>query len=229
MDLRARLAVHFPAYALEVRTPRLTLRYPNDEDLLTLVDIVADGVHDPDFMPFSVPWTRAESPHRERNTLLYFWRQRALQLSDAWQLPLVVVVDGEVVGTQALFAKSWGVARTFETGSWIGQRFHGQGIGTEMRAAALHLGFAGLDAARAVTDAWHDNGASLGVTRKMGYRPNGDALEDRDGQAVPLLAFALDRADWEGNRRNDIVLIGADAVRDSLGSERPVGPPPPTS
>ncbi len=43
--------------------------------------------------------------------------------------------------------------RTFDTGSWVGRRFQGRGTGTEMRAAALHLMFAGLGAREATTSA----------------------------------------------------------------------------
>ena len=44
-----------------------------------------------------------------------------------------------------------------------------------MRIATLHLGFLGLDALEASTGAFEDNLASLGVTRKLGYEPNGIA------------------------------------------------------
>ncbi len=41
-----------------------------------------------------------------------------------------------------------------------------------MRAAVLHLAFAGLEAEYADSDAFTDNAASLGVSRKLGYRPS---------------------------------------------------------
>lgn len=45
----------------------------------------------------------------------------------------------------------------------------GRGLGKEIRQAALHLIFAGFDADLAVTRAWHDNAASLAVTRSLPY------------------------------------------------------------
>ena len=76
MSTRARLAEHFPVFALEVRTPRLTLRFPDDDDLVDLAELGARGVHADDTMPFQIPWTRVEPPFQQRNTLQYFWMQR---------------------------------------------------------------------------------------------------------------------------------------------------------
>jgi RimJ/RimL family protein N-acetyltransferase len=221
MDLRQRLAEHLPMFALEVRTPRLVLRYPDDADALALAELAAEGVHDPDSQPFQVLWTKVDPPHQQRNTLSWFWDQRATAQRDDWQFPLAAVVDGEVVGVQGVGARSWSVLREVGTGSWLGMAFQGQGIGTEMRAAALHLAFAGFGAARATTGAWEDNPSSLTVTRRLGYRPNGVFREVRDGEAVPMHRFALDRTDWEPASRDDIELVGAQAVAELFGTERP--------
>jgi RimJ/RimL family protein N-acetyltransferase len=223
MELRQRLAQHLPVFALEVRTPRLVLRYPDDEDALALAELGAEGVHEPTTMPFSIPWTAVPPPHQQRNTLGFLWDQRSTAQRDDWHLPLATVVDGEVVGTQGLLAASWSVLRQVETGSWLGRAHQGQGIGTEMRAAALHLAFAGFGAVRATTGAWEDNAASLAVTRHLGYRPNGDQRAVRDGEAVVMRGFAMDRAEWEPMRRDDIELVGAEAVAELFGTERPPG------
>jgi hypothetical protein len=42
-----------------------------------------------------------------------------------------------------------------------------------MRAAVLHLAFAGLGAAEAVSGAFDDNAPSLGVSEKLGYESDG--------------------------------------------------------
>ena len=67
-----------------------------------------------------------------------------------WALQFVAVADGRVIGTQALDGRDFAVLREVGTGSWLGREFHGQGYGTEMRAAVLHLAFDGL--ARGVRD-----------------------------------------------------------------------------
>ena len=51
--------------------------------------------------------------------------------------------------------------REVPTGSWLGRRYHGQGISTRMRAAVLHLAVEGLGAQPAVTAAYADHTASL--------------------------------------------------------------------
>ena len=111
--------------------------------------------------------------------------------------------------------------RTFETGSWLGTRFQGRGVGKEMRAAALHLGFAGFGADNATTAAYADNPSSLGVTRALGYRDNGHDRHDRGGEAVLLHRFEMTRADWEARRRDDIDVVGAAAVSALFGTEKP--------
>jgi RimJ/RimL family protein N-acetyltransferase len=42
-----------------------------------------------------------------------------------------------------------------------------------MRAAALHLAFAGLGAREATSEAFADNRASNRVSQTLGYEPNG--------------------------------------------------------
>src|SRR5205823_2524831 len=96
--------------------------------------------------------------------------------------------------------------RTFETGSWLGRDFQGQGIGKEMRAAVLHFGFAGLGATRAISGAFEDNPQSIGVSRAVGYADNGDQIVVRRGERARQLRFKMERADWERRRRDDIVI-----------------------
>ncbi len=223
MTTRHRLAVHFPAFALEVRTPRLTLRFPDDDDLADLAELGALGVHADDAMPFTVPWTRVPPPYQQRNTLQYFWTQRATLQADAWNLPLVTVVDDRIVGSQGVFTTEWKVSRTVETGSWLGREFQGQGIGKEMRLTILHLAFDGFGAERATTFAYEDNPASLAVTRALGYRPNGQDRVARGDRPVLLHRFVMDRADFAALRRPDIEVIGAAAVAAVFGTEQVPG------
>src|SRR5215207_3371741 len=132
-------ATIWPFAALRIATPRLELRYPDDDDLVALAHLAAEGIHDPASMPFYVPWTRAESPELERNALQHSWGRRASLARDDWSLPFAVCVDGDAVGVQDIFAKQFAVRRTVETGSWLALRVQGGGIGTEMRAALLHF------------------------------------------------------------------------------------------
>ncbi|MGH9185858.1 MAG: GNAT family N-acetyltransferase [Acidimicrobiales bacterium] len=208
---------HWPFFDLVVRTPRLELRYPDDELVVDVVALAARGIHDPATMPFSEPWTDEPSPHLERNSCRFFWRTRADLTPDDWHLPLAVLVDGQPVGVQGIMAKSFPVRRVVSTGSWLGQAHQRRGLGKEMRAAVLHLGFAGLDAQVAQSEAWHDNEASLAVTRALGYGPNGGRIDVRRGAPTRMLSFELDRAAWETRRRDDIHLEGLEPCLPLLG------------
>ena len=201
------LVDRWPLFGLRVTTPRLQLRYPDDELCLALAELALDGVHDPSSMPFSVPWTEAPPEELPRNSLQWYWRNRAELTPTKWNLDLAVLVDGTVVGVQGLMAEHFGERRGVETGSWLGLAHQSKGIGTEMRRAVLHLAFAGLDAAFAETSAWEDNPTSLAVTRKLGYTPNGDLIQLRKGVATRMERFRMERSWWHDNLASDDVTI----------------------
>lgn len=51
------LTDHWPQLGLRLSTTRLELRLPTGEELAELADLAAQGIHEPDRMPFTVPWT----------------------------------------------------------------------------------------------------------------------------------------------------------------------------
>lgn len=222
MDLRARLAEDWPLFGLSVRTPMLELRYPSDEDLLELAERSKD-IHDPAERPFAFAWNLGTDEERRRRLLQYHWGCRASWSVDLWSCHLATVVDDVVVGTQGMLATAFPVSRTVHTGSWVGRAFHGRGIGTEMRAAVLHLAFAGLGALRAETGAMEGNAASLAVTTRLGYRANGDAVHVEGPDRRRELRFALDRGDWQARRRHDIDIVGLEPCLPLFGLGRPEG------
>lgn len=208
----------WPLFDLRVSTPRLTLRYVTDELGFQLADLAVAGIHDPDTMPFSEPWTDAPPPLLRRNAMQYYWRCRAETGAQRWDLVLAATdPDDRVVGMCTLSATQFPARRTASTGSWLGREFQGSGLGSEMRCAALHLLFAGLDGRQATTRAWHDNAASLGVTGSLPYTYAGAALELRRGRPDTMVAFTMSREQWATRRRADIRLAGIAAVRRQLG------------
>ncbi len=199
---------HWPLFDLRITTPRVELRYPTDDDLFALADILHEGVHDPATMPFVHPWTRVASPELERNALEHWWSLRAGTSAEQWHLGFAVFVDGEPVGVQGIGARDFAITRTVTTGSWLVQRAQGRGTGRAMRAAVLHLAFAGLDAVEAYTGAFEDNPSSLGVTRALGYEPNGRTVAAREGEPVRQLDFVMTRDRWESTRGDDVTVVG---------------------
>ena len=207
----------WPLFDLEVRTPTVTLRYPDDGLMADLATLARDGVHDSSEMPFKIAWTDVPSPDREWNAYRYWWHCRAETNADQFDIELAVVCDGAVAGIQALSARHFRQQRTFLTGSWLGRAHQGRGIGREMREAVLHLGFAGFGAEAATTAAWEDNARSLAITRRLGYEPNGvDRALKRDSPA-DLLRFRMTRSHWETIRRRDIELVGVEPCLPLLG------------
>lgn len=156
---------HWPLCGLRIRTPRLELRLPDLELLDELSTVAAEGVHAPDSMPFTVPWTDAPPAERGRGVYQHVLGTVANWSVRNWVLSLAVLHEGKVVGRQDLGAADFAVTGEVNTGSWLGLAYQGQGIGTEMRAAVLHLAFAGLGARTATSSAMTDNPRSLGVSR----------------------------------------------------------------
>jgi len=173
------------------------MRSPDDADLASLAGLAEAGVHDPAVQPFAVAWTDAEPAVRARSVLQYHWRCLGAWSPADWTLNLAVVCDGIVVGTQGLSATDFAVLREVSSGSWLGRSYQGRGIGTAMRAAALALAFDGLGAQHATSDAFTDNAASLGVSRKLGYAADGIARHVIRGQPVESRRLRLDRASWQ--------------------------------
>lgn len=207
----------WPLFGLRVRTPRLELRPVTDSDLDAYGDLLGGGIHPPDQMPFTVPWTDVAPPELQAQGLQYHWRLRAEWQPDAWTLAFGVWEDGVLVGQQDVGARQFRVLGTVETGSWVGLAHQGRGIGKEMRAAVLHFAFDGLGAARAETEAFTDNPASLAVTRSLGYLPNGDHLGVRREQAARYLRYQLPRDVWAELRRDDITVEGLEPCRARFG------------
>ncbi|WP_020100780.1 GNAT family protein [Mycobacterium sp. 360MFTsu5.1] len=210
----------WPLAELEVITPVLRLCHVTDELADQLARLAAQGIHDPATMPFSVPWTDAVSPELERNTVQYFRQTRAEVSTEHWDVPMAVIVGDAAVGVCVVTADGFPARRTVSTGSWLGRRYQGRGLGREMRTAALQLIFAGFDADLATTRAWHDNAASLGVTRSLPYVQTGSSRQSRRGVFDTMLEFTMTRDQWKALRRDDIQLVGVDAVLDQLGLRR---------
>jgi RimJ/RimL family protein N-acetyltransferase len=186
----------WPLFDLVLSTPRLTLRVPTDDDLSGLLDAVDAGIHGPDEMPFSIPWTDVPPEKRRLKALQYWWSTRANWSPDEWHLSLAVFSQGSPVGIQELFGIRFPVLKEVSTGSWLTRPVQGQGLGKEMRVAVLNLAFEGLAASYAHSGAFDDNLSSTSVSRALGYRENGFRLEAPRGQPRRLTNFVISRQEW---------------------------------
>lgn len=199
---------HWPLLGLRLRTADLELRLPTDDELGELADVAAQGVHPPGERPFLVPWTEGTSAERARGLIQKHWRRRGNWTPRSWTLDLVVFVDGQPVGVQEMQGQDFAVRREVGTGSWLGLAYQGRGIGTGMRAAALHLAFAGLGARHATTASFADNPAPLAVSRKLGYEPDGMNRDVRDDEVLVSQRMRLTRESWERVDRPAVNVTG---------------------
>ncbi|HET7174323.1 MAG TPA: GNAT family N-acetyltransferase [Nocardioidaceae bacterium] len=180
----------WPPFALRVACGPIELRAIRDDDIPELVALVEGGIHHPDAMPFSFPWTT--NPDVVRETARYYWRNRSEFGPDKWSLQLVVRHRDEIVGIQGIETEHYLVTRTGETGSWLGQPHQGHGIGTLMRKVLCAFVFDHLEATEITSGAFTDNPASLGVSRKVGYVENGrERLQRRPGEVAEVQRLVL--------------------------------------
>ncbi|MFW6640702.1 GNAT family N-acetyltransferase [Nocardiopsis algeriensis] len=210
---------YFPLYGLLLRTPRLELRLSTLDELGQLASVACAGIHPPEEQPFSEPWTD-QPPERLGLSVVQHHLQKAAEWTpQSWSLNLAVLYEGEAVGIQDLGARDFAVARQVHTGSWLGRAHQGKGIGTEMRAAVLHLAFAELGAVSAKTALIEGNARSEGVSRRLGYRYDGvDVISNRGRRALER-RMRLSREDWDGHRTVEVAVEGLEACRGFFAAE----------
>lgn len=202
------LSDHWPLVDLRLRTQRLELRPPNDDELAVLAEVAADGVHQPGDRPFLTPWTDLPPRQRALYVIQQHWSRRGAWSVAAWALELGVFYEERPVGMVALRARDFPVLREVTTESWLGLAHQRRGLGTEARAALLHLAFDGLGAVSAVSEVFQDNAASQAVSRRFGYRHDGISRDVLDGQPVTSDRLRLDREDWQPPSPNVVSICG---------------------
>ena len=212
------LASAWPPFGLRIRSERLVLRLPTDADITALIDVARAGIHPPDEMPFGIAWSTAPSPDFEYGFLRHHWDARARWRPEEWALHLMVELDGAPIGAQSILAEGFPTYRMVHTGSWLGRAYQGRGLGKEMRLAVLAFAFDGLGARRAETEAFLDNDASNGVTRSIGYEPNG--VQEMAPQGVPRTAqkYRLTAEVWRSRPRPPVTIEGLEACRALFGA-----------
>jgi RimJ/RimL family protein N-acetyltransferase len=178
---------------IRLRTPRVELRLPTEDELVNLFRVAAGGIHPPDEMPFYVPWT----DDLNLDAFLEFHRGVwAAWRPERWSLNLIAFLDGRPVGSQSIEAADFASTRNVETGSWLGAPHQGKGLGTEQRAAVLELAFKGLGAKAALSGSFVHNVKSQRVSEKLGYLQTGTRTLESRGEPVEHIDYRLERGEW---------------------------------
>jgi RimJ/RimL family protein N-acetyltransferase len=226
------LANAWPLFGLRIRSERLVLRLPTDDDLLGLLALARAGMHPPEEMPFGIAWSTAPSPAFERGFMQHHWGMRSSWTPESWYLNLMIELDGRPIGSQSMHGTQFATMRTVDTGSWLGRPHQGQGYGREMRAAVLAFAFDGLGARVALTEAFLDNAASNGVSRSLGYEENGRGALAPEGVARETQRFRMTAERWWSRPRPSVEIDGLDrclpmfGVGDAAKSSPPGAPHP---
>jgi RimJ/RimL family protein N-acetyltransferase len=210
----------WPLAHLRLTTGDLTLRPVAEADLDLLGALLPDDVElDPDApRPFGLIG-RAERAVVLRQE---YWRHQGTWTPSAWRFLMIVFRGGIPVGVQELEGKNdFLVTRTVDTSSWLIQTARGRGTGKAMRMAALTLAFDGLYAEAAVTEAWHDNVASLGVSRSLGYVDDTEHQHPRGDATDRMVGLRLDRKAWHATPRPRVKIEGLDGCRHLFGPPLP--------
>lgn len=214
-----------PLYGLRLRTDRLELRWPSEDELGELARVAERGVHDPGEMPFLVPWTDGIGrPGFVEDFVAYHVGLRESWTADEWSLELGVWAADEPIGVQGLLARNFAVKRAVKSGSWLAQRSQGRGYGTEMRAAILELAFRGLGAEGANSSALDGALASARVSEKLGYVDAGESWVEVRGERRLDRQLRLTRDRWIDRERISVRISGLETCIPLFGLN---GPPDP--
>ncbi|HEX3781900.1 MAG TPA: GNAT family protein [Pseudonocardiaceae bacterium] len=184
----------WPLRRLRLTADTLELRLPNESEVDELARLASTESYNP-----SVPFLAGidDTPvERGRRTLQTLWKDQAAWAPDRWVLYLVALDDGEPAGVANIRANDFAAVREVETGSWLHTGRRGTGLGTRLRVAALTLAFDGLGAEYAASSASIANNASLGVSAKLGYHPDGIDHRASNGEVLTIQRLRLAAADW---------------------------------
>ena len=181
-------------FDIRLTTPDLELRHLREVDLGELAAILPQ---DAELDPSSTTYDGLD-PAWNRRVGVYqsYWQGRAAWRPESWALSFGVFSDGQLVGYQGLEGDDFSTLRTVDSSSFLTDAARGRGLGQQMRAAVLTLAFGPLDARFAITSAWSDNHASLGVSRALGYLDNGITADRRDDVAAEMAHLRLTRERW---------------------------------
>ena len=205
-----------PLSALTLTTTDLELRPADAAGLDALVAVLPDDVElDPRLPRYAGLGAREQRAAVLRQTV---WSAAGGWRTNEWALAFVVRAAGEVVGAQTLEAADFRHTRTVDSASWLVSAARGRGWGVQAREAVLALAFGRLGAECAVTSAWHDNAASLGVSRRLGYEPNGETIHHGGDRVDTLVHLRLRRSTWlAGGRQERVRIEGVEPCRPYFG------------
>jgi RimJ/RimL family protein N-acetyltransferase len=116
-----------------------------------------------------------------------------------------------------LRARDFRVVREVTTSSWLGLSYQRKGFGTEARLGLLTLAFDNLGAEAAVTEVFQDNHSSQGLSRMLGYEPDGISRDARGDEVLVSDRLRLTRETWTRSNHPKTDVAGYEQCRSCFG------------
>jgi RimJ/RimL family protein N-acetyltransferase len=215
----------WPLLGLSAVHRDLLLREATDDDVVALAGVVEEGLVEPGeehFMPRLLLGRAATLEERFASFLRYHRERRVATAPDKWDLAFAVVLDGKVVGCQAVHTTNFPVLGEVHTGSYLARQVQGRGVGTRMRAMVLDLAFGHFGAQWATSGYVEGNERSRRISERLGYEVDGIELLAGGGRAVESHRLRLSRNSWSANRPSwldQVSFAGVEAAAACLGIE----------
>jgi ribosomal-protein-alanine N-acetyltransferase len=142
---------------IEIRTDRLVLKKPEDDDKGAIVEQIGDWEVAKWLSRVPHPYTAADA-----DDWFKIIRRQGLELS--------VYLDTSLIGGIGLTQDE---DDAYEFGYWLGRNYWGHGYATEAGAGLLRYAVDNLDSPRINSSYLQGNSASANVLRKLGFEETG--------------------------------------------------------
>ena len=180
----------FPGEELEVRGPRLRLRYARLEDAPALFELASE----PEVTRF-FSW----GPYSHQSEAEAYIRSLSAKRTQGTMLEFVIQdPDDGVIGVTGLSEFSFRDRRAV-IGTWHGRRWWGTGANRASKSLCLALAFRGLGLGRVTAWCGTDNGRSQTALERLGFVHEG-VLRNwhmHAGEPKDVIAYGMLREEWE--------------------------------
>ncbi len=208
---------YWPIFGLRLATADLELCPMTESDVGPLAELVPDDL---EIDPGAIVYPGVADQRVQRGIVVHqeYWRAYGTWRPESWRLQFTVWHGGDRIGVQALEGDDFRRLRTVDTFSWLVGDARDRGYGRQMREGVLALAFGPMGAEAAITSAWQENHASLGVSRALGYLPNGESRHAHGDRVDRMIHLRLTREDWLSSGRGaDVMISGFDPCRPYFG------------
>ncbi len=178
------------------------LNYQIDDDLelrLTSMrykkELFALVIDNLDYLGEWMPWANKDINEQDTSEFI----ERVLRnLAEETQLPLLIFLDGHIVGTISLFNIDL-ANRSSEIGYWVAKDHQGKGIITRSCKALIKYGFEELNLNRIVIRCATENFKSQAIPESLGFTKEGVSrqVEWLHDKFVGLAVYSLLKEEWK--------------------------------